>query len=194
MVKHIPIILASSSIYRKKQLQSLRLAFTVSKPAIDESVKPNELPEHLTARLAIEKAEKIKADFPTAVVIGSDQVCTFKDQIYGKPGSEENAAKQLQAFSNNCIEFFTALCVLSNTSPPLVYVDKTTVKFRALTQSEIKRYIEVEQPLDCAGSFKVESLGLSLFESVTSNDPSALLGLPLIKLCEFLRTIGYELP
>ena len=134
MVKHIPIILASSSVYRKKQLQSLRLAFTVSKPAIDESVKPNELPEHLTARLAIEKAEKIKADFPTAVVIGSDQVCTFKDQIYGKPGSEENAAKQLQAFSNNCIEFFTALCVLSNTSQPLVYVDKTTVKFRALTQ------------------------------------------------------------
>ena len=188
------IILASGSIYRKQQLLSLGIQFTVQSPGVDETADIDETPEQLAQRLAIAKASKVKAHNPATCVIGSDQVCAFGQQVYGKPGTAEQAIKQLETFSNNCVEFFTALCVLNDTGQPLVHVDVTQVKFRALSTQEIKRYIEIEQPLDCAGSFKVESLGLSLFESVSSEDPSALMGLPLIKLCEYLRFSGYQIP
>ena len=188
------IILASGSVYRQQQLQTLGLKFDVMPAAVDETALANEKPAQLSRRLAEAKAMKIKSQNPTACVIGSDQVCAFGQQVFGKPGTAEQATQQLQIFSNNCIEFFTALCVLNASGQPLVHVDITRVKFRELTNLEIKRYIEIEQPFDCAGSFKVESLGLSLFESVRSDDPSALMGLPLIKLCEFLRACGHPMP
>ncbi len=194
MVNHLPIILASSSVYRKQQLDSLRVKFQVRKPDVDEATKTNEMPEQLASRLAIAKASKIKADNPMACVIGSDQVCTFNNEVFGKPGTYEKAKQQLQMFSDNCIEFFTSLCVIDSHGQQLTHTDVTVVEFRKLSLQEINRYIEIEQPFNCAGSFKVESLGLSLFKSVTSKDPSALMGLPLIKLCEFLRLCGYKTP
>ncbi|TDR19612.1 Maf family protein [Marinicella litoralis] len=193
-VDHAPIVLASSSVYRQQQLQSLGLKFVAMAPDINEVAKAKELPEPLAARLACEKAQKIKALHPASCVIGSDQVCTFDGQAYGKPGGVERAIEQLQTFSNNCVEFFTALCVLSPAGEKYGYIDRTVVNFRTLNDAEILRYIEKEMPLNCAGAFKVESLGLSLFTSVTTTDPSALMGLPLIKLGEFLRLSGYQIP
>ncbi len=194
MAVSVPVILASSSIYRQRQLQSLGLDFTAITPEVDESAQANESPEAMAARLAYAKAQTVKNMRPTACVIGSDQVCAFGGQIFGKPGTSARAVEQLQAFSNNSVMFFTALCVLTPTGQSYTHVDTTVVKFRALSQTEIQRYIEQEMPLNCAGSFKVESLGLSLFTSVESSDPSALLGLPLIKLCEFLRLSGFQIP
>jgi len=194
MDKQLPIVLASSSVFRKRQMESLGLTFSVSSPETDESAKINETPEQLTQRLALAKAQKVKREYPLACVIGSDQVCALDGRIYGKPGHVVKAEQQLKAFSNNCIEFFTALSVLSPEGQCYQHLDRTRVKFRSLGVAEIKRYIAKEQPLNCAGSFKVESLGLSLFESVESTDPSALMGLPLIKLCAFLRLSGYQIP
>lgn len=194
MVNKQSIVLASSSVYRKQQLASLGLSFTVSKPSVDESVKHTEKPEKLSVRLTVAKAQKIKNQYPAACVIGSDQVCSFNGQIFGKPGSKTKAVEQLQIFSGNCIEFFTSLCVINEKGDQLLHTDITKVNFRVISQQEINRYVETETPLDCAGSFKIESLGLSLFESVESKDPSALMGLPLIKLCEFLRSFGYQIP
>lgn len=189
-----PIILASSSIYRQQQLTSLGIKFTAQNPDIDETADTIEPPEQLAQRLAVAKAVKIKAKNQTACVIGSDQVCAFNGRVFGKPGSENKAREQLLTFSGSCIKFFTALCVIDQQGQQLIFTDITQVKFRSLSVEEIDRYIELEKPMDCAGSFKVESLGLSLFESVESTDPSALMGLPLIKLCEFLRLCGYKIP
>ncbi len=194
MTESPSLILASSSVYRKQQLMSLGVEFTASRPDVDESALNDEVPEQLARRLARAKVTKIINENPTACVIGSDQVCTFDGEIYGKPGSEINAIKQLQRFSGSRIEFFTALCVTSESGDIHEHVDTTVVHFRVLSEDEIVRYVQQDLPLDCAGGFKVESLGLSLFESVVSNDPSALMGLPLIKLCAFLRLCGYQLP
>ncbi len=188
------LILASGSKYRASQLKQLRINFEAHSPDIDESSHDNELPGDLSLRLATAKAQKVKTIYPDAVVIGSDQVCALKGEVFGKPGNEEQCRKQLQNFSNNCIEFFTSLSVLDINGRESIHTDVTEVKFRELSSKEINRYIKLEQPYDCAGGFKVESLGLSLFESVTSQDPSALMGLPLIKLCEFLRQSGLKIP
>lgn len=194
MTDKIPLILASGSKYRKQQLETLGLTFLTYSPQIDETAHEMEMAADLTERLATEKAFKIKQQHPVSCVIGSDQVCVFNNQIFGKPGNKKQAIKQLQTFSNQIVQFYTALCVIGAEGQQFKYVDLTTVYFRQLTVEEIGRYIEKEQPLNCAGSFKVESLGLSLFKSVESSDPSALIGLPLIKLCEFLRYTGIELP
>ena len=188
------LILASGSGYRKQQLNSLAIDFSVVVPDVDESPKDNESASVLAQRLALAKAIKVQSNHPMACVIGSDQVCTSNGKTYGKPGSAANAIKQLQFFSNKRVEFYTALCVLSPRGERLTHTDLTTVDFRQLTLQEIERYVQKEQPLNCAGSFKVESLGLSLFDSVNSKDPSALMGLPLIALCDFLRQVGYQLP
>ncbi len=188
------LVLASGSEYRKIQLQQLRVDFQTHVPGIDESSHDNEPPGDLSLRLASSKAQKVKVIYPGAVVIGSDQVCAFKGQVFGKPGGEMQCREQLHIFSNNCIEFFTSLCVLDINGIESIHTDVTEVKFRELSSQEINRYIKLEQPFDCAGGFKVESLGLSLFESVSSKDPSALIGLPLIKLCEFLRQSGISIP
>ena len=188
------LILASGSGYRKQQLNSLAIDFSVVVPDVDESPKDNESASVLAQRLALSKAIKVQSNHPGGCVIGSDQVCTSNGKVYGKPGSAANAIKQLQFFSNKRVEFYTALCVLSPRGERLTHTDLTTVDFRQLTLQEIERYVQKEQPLNCAGSFKVESLGLSLFDSVNSKDPSALMGLPLIALCDFLRQVGYQLP
>lgn len=188
------IILASGSKYRQQQLSQLGIDFVAEAANIDERRLPDETVEQLPLRLAFEKAEVLYQKYPTACLIGSDQVCVFGDKIYGKPGTVENACKQLHAFSNHRVEFLTALSVLFPDKEKLTHLDRTIVDFRVLTDAEIKRYVDKERPLACAGAFKVESLGLSLFKSVESKDPSALMGLPLIKLCEFLRQAGVKIP
>ena len=190
----LPVTLASSSVYRKQQLDALKIAFDVISPDIDEQVRPNETPAELVSRLAVSKAQKVKCQVPVRCVIGADQVCTYAGKIYGKPGNRENAIKQLQFFSNKRVQFLTAVCVIDPKGFVQSHIDTTVVQFRSLTLTEITRYIEKEQPFYCAGSFKVESLGLSLFETVESKDPSALMGLPLIALCGFLRQLGFQVP
>lgn len=187
------LILASSSKYRAGLLERLNLAFRSVNAMIDESPLINELPADLAKRLAFEKAGKVHQKYSSSIVIGSDQVCAFDNTILGKPLTDVNAKKQLQTFSNKCITFFTAICVLT-LKEQFEYTDITTVRFRELSDDEIERYIEIDQPLDCAGSFKAEGLGISLFESVESTDPTALIGLPMVKLSEFLRKAGLMIP
>ncbi len=189
-----PLLLASSSVYRAELLARLGLDFIQVDPNIDESQQAGEPVKSLVLRLAEQKARAVVIQNPASTVIGSDQVCTFANQLCGKPHTVANAIRQLQTFSNNSVEFFTALCVISADGQCYQDVDRTVVKFRTLNLKEIQRYIEKEQPLNCAGSFKVESLGLSLFKSVETKDPSALIGLPLIKLSAFLRQAGYQIP
>ena len=187
------LILASSSRYRAQLLQRLKIPFTAKSPNLDETALDSELPEDLALRLAKEKANKIHKIHRKAVIIGSDQVCAYEGSILGKPLTEDQARKQLQSFSDNCINFFTAICVLT-AKEHFQHIDKTTVHFRKLSDDEIDRYIEIEQPLDCAGAFKVEGMGISLFKSIQSEDPTALVGLPMIKLSEFLRQAEYMIP
>nr|WP_255590597.1 nucleoside triphosphate pyrophosphatase [Marinicella sp. NBU2979] len=186
--------MASSSRYRAKLLQRLQLPFACHAPNIDETPLQGESPAALAMRLSVKKAQAVAATQPEAIVIGSDQVCAFEGQVLGKPGSAEAAFLQLQAFANKRTEFFTGLCVLAPGGQQWQHVDQTTVHFRALSAAEIERYIELEQPLDCAGGFKVESLGIGLFEAVESKDPTALVGLPLIQLSAFMRHAGLAVP
>lgn len=174
-------------------LNRFNVAFKSINADIDETLRVDELPDELAMRLAYEKANAVFQNHTGSIVIGSDQVCAFEGSILGKPLTEDQARKQLQAFSDNCINFFTALCVLT-AKERFQYIDKTAVHFRKLSDDEIDRYIEIEQPLDCAGAFKVEGMGISLFKSIQSEDPTALVGLPMIKLSEFLRQAGYMIP
>lgn len=188
------LILASSSRYRQAQLTSLGVDFSAMSPDIDESPQANESIHDLVQRLAVSKAQKIKWQVPDACVIGSDQLCTMGGVVFGKPHRREVAIQQLLAFADQQVEFLTALAVITPKGEVLSHTDTTRVQFRPLTLAEVSRYVDREQPFDCAGSFKVESLGSSLFQAVHSTDPSALMGLPLIKLCEFLRQSGYQIP
>ncbi len=188
------LILASSSSYRQAQLSSLGVEFAAINPDIDESPQAHETVHELVQRLAISKAQKLKIQTPKACVIGADQLCTLDGVVFGKPHDRSNCIKQLQTFSDRCVEFFTAVAVLTADDRVLTHTDITVVEFRLLGDAEIMRYVDQEQPLDCAGGFKVESLGCSLFQAVNSSDPTALMGLPLIKLCEFLRQSGYQIP
>ncbi|MCX7545070.1 Maf family protein [Marinicella gelatinilytica] len=189
-----PVILASSSVYRRHQLQQLHIDFSHYDAAIDESLVEDESPKNRALRLAIAKAQSIKKQFPEAVVIGSDQVCACDNQVYHKPGNRHNNIKHLTAFSGRTVIFYTAVCVMGLNTQSREYINETQVKFRQLSASEISRYVDKEQAFDCAGGFKMEQLGLSLMRSVKSDDPSALMGLPLIQLCAFLRELGVELP
>ncbi len=188
------LILASSSIYRAELLRRLCLPFNTIDPAIDETPVANESPKDLVSRLSLSKAEVVSQRHPQAVVIGSDQVCALGNEVCGKPLTPEWAVEQLQSFSNKCITFFTGLCVLTPSGDVFQYIDETIVEFRKLSVEEIRRYVELEEPLDCAGAFKVEALGIGLFKSVKSNDPTALMGLPLIRLAEALRQNGFQIP
>lgn len=189
-----PLILASSSVYRQQQLSQLNIDFEAYSPDIDETPTADEIPEELALRLAVSKAQKAHAEFTDAVVIGSDQVCSQGHVTYGKPGSKENAIAQLLKFVGKQVVFNTALAVIDPKGRQYHHVDRTVVKFRSLTRSEIERYVQQDQPMDCAGGFKVESLGLALFESIQTTDPSALVGLPLITTAQFLREVGYAIP
>jgi len=191
----VELILASSSKYRKSLLQRLGLPFNCYSPDIDETPLQAELPADLTARLAMQKSGVICARFPSAVVIGSDQLAVFCGQLIGKPGTHEKAFRQLQSFSGQTVEFLTAVAVRCQDSGYSEHcIDSTRVKFRKLEDTEIERYLKKEKPFDCAGAFKAESLGITLFESIDSKDPTALTGLPLIKTAAMLRRAGLQLP
>jgi len=191
------LILASSSSYRKALLERLQIPFTCVSPDLDERAHNNESAQDQAIRLASEKAQAVAQAFPEATVIGSDQVAELclidsknhSPSVLGKPGNHQRAAEQLSAQSGQLVKFYTAVTVLKGGVPHSA-LDITEVKFRHLSSAEIESYLKADTPYDCAGSFKAESLGVSLFESIKSDDPSALIGLPLIKLSQMLRDLS----
>lgn len=188
------IILASSSPYRKELLIRILDDFEALSPDIDETPFPDEEPIELVARLAQQKALAVAVNHPDALVIGSDQVCVLNNQILGKPGTMDKAIEQLKTCSGQTVTFYTSLCVTNaNQTAQNTTVVATKVQFRQLSEKEIINYLEKEQPLNCAGSFKCEGLGIVLFEAIESKDPTALIGLPLIALSTNLREFGVEL-
>ena len=195
-----PLILASTSRYRKELLERLGLAFSCIAPGADETPQPGERPLALVGRLARAKASAVASQQPNAWVIGSDQMAVRIDEsgtesTLGKPGTEARCMEQLQSCSARTIVFITAVAVMRQESNKLFeFIDSTRVKFRALDQATIARYVAKERPLDCAGGFKSEGLGITLCESIDNEDPSALIGLPLIRLSAALRSAGFELP
>jgi septum formation protein len=167
--------------------------FRVVKPEVDETPRAAELPRALAVRLATAKAEAVAAKCPGAMVIGSDQVADRDGQPLGKPGTVENAMRQLITFAGKTVVFHSAICLIDARTQTHAYfeaVDTTHVTFRQLDEAEVRRYVERERPLDCAGAFKSEGLGIALFESIESSDPTALVGLPMIALCTLLRRAG----
>lgn len=189
------LILASTSAYRRALLERLGLAFATARPEVDESPLPSELPQNLAERLALGKAEAVLArSEDDAWVIGSDQVAELDGRPLGKPGSHAAAVGQLRSMSGRAVRFLTALCLAGPGGRRLRALDVTTVRFRTLSEDEIERYVAREQPLDCAGSFKSEGLGIALFDEIDSRDPTALIGLPLIATARLLREAGFELP
>ena len=189
------IVLGSTSGYRAELLRRLLPDFEQVAPNTDESPLPNEAPAARALRLAIAKADAAARNHGDALVIGSDQVAEVDGLILDKPGTGERASAQLAASSGRIVHFHTALCLLdARHGRRHTHVDHTQVRFRVLQAAEIERYVEREQPLDCAGSFKCEGLGISLFEAIDNADPSALIGLPLIALARLLREAGIALP
>jgi septum formation protein len=189
------LVLASSSRYRRELLERLRLPFRMMAAGVDESARPGEGPRVLVARLAQAKAAIAAALAPHAWVIGSDQVATCAERVLGKPGGREACLEQLRFASGRTIEFLTACCVTrQSTRESFQHIDTTRVRFRALKTDEIARYVDAEQPYDCAGGFKCEGLGISLFESIETRDPTALIGLPLVWLAATLRGCGFSVP
>lgn len=188
-----PLILSSTSPYRRQLLSRLGLAFDCVRPQVDEHARAGEPPLALAVRLAREKACEVAARHPGHWVIGSDQVAELDGQPLGKPGSVAAACAQLAAMSTRHVHFHTAVC-LTDGQAVIEHCDLTRVRFRALDSAQIARYVAAEQPLDCAGSFKCEGLGISLFEAIDNQDPTALVGLPLIASCRLLRQAGFTLP
>jgi septum formation protein len=189
--------LASTSRYRKELLSRLGLTFFCIAPGVDEAALPGEAPVTLVGRLARAKASAVSAQQPDAWVIGSDQIAVLDGggTSLGKPGTEARCQEQLRNCSGRTVEFLTAVAVMRQENTALIeFTDTTRVKFRVLDQPTIERYVAKEQPLDCAGGFKSEGLGISLCESIDSADPSALIGLPLIRLSAALRAAGLEVP
>lgn len=188
-------MLASTSPYRRELLARLRLPFEVARPEVDETPLSGERPMAQAQRLADAKARAVGQRLRHAWVIGSDQMAEFDGQALGKPGSFERAADQLAAASGRLVRFHTAVTVYRHADRRrLAFCDLTQAQFRRLTSVEIERYLHAEQPYDCAGGFKAEGLGISLFEAIESLDPTALVGLPLIALARSLREVGYTLP
>ena len=189
------IILASTSPYRRELLARLRLPFRTARPEVDETRLPGEAPAALASRLALAKAQAVAAQHPAAIVIGSDQVAHAGDEIFGKPGTIERAIAQLRQMSGQTVLFQTAMAVIRQQDGIVLQESvPTEARFRTLTDAEITRYVATEQPLDCAGSAKAEALGISLLDALTSDDPTAIIGLPLIRLAHMLRTLGVALP
>lgn len=186
------LLLASSSVYRRQLLQQLGIPFDYAAPNIDETQLQDETPQDYVKRLAIAKAQALRQQFPMHWIIGSDQCCVVNGQITGKPLTVERAIAQLSLCNGRSVEFFTGLSLLSPEGEVLSLVEPFTVHFRELTLEEITRYIEREQPLDCAGSFKVEGLGIHLFKQLQGRDPNALIGLPLIGLLDLMREAGIK--
>lgn len=189
------LILASTSPYRRELLSRLGIPFDVAAPGTDETRHPGEDPKAMVARLAREKAAAVATKTRNGLVIGSDQCAVLGGVVLGKPGSHDKAVSQIAAASGHSVRFLTAVCLHDAASGQVrEALDETVVKFRKLTEAEIRRYVDREQPLDCAGSFKSEGLGITLFERIENRDPTALMGLPLIALAGLLRDAGLALP
>ncbi|PXV60803.1 septum formation protein [Dyella jiangningensis] len=189
------VVLGSTSRYRAELLRRILSEFEQRAPGTDEAALPHETPRERALRLAVAKARAAAEGLDDALVIGSDQVAELEGVVLDKPGTRERAHAQLVASSGREVHFHTALCLHdTRTGQDRVHVDHTVATFRSLSSEEITRYIEREQPLDCAGSFKCEGLGIALFERIDNEDPSALIGLPLIALARMLREAGISLP
>jgi len=189
-----PLVLGSTSRYRAELLRRLRLPFDVAAPAVDETPKPGESPLALAQRLALAKARAVAQLHPQAVVIGSDQVANLHGEPLGKPGTHERAVAQLQRMSGQTVVFHTAVAVVCQASGfEAQDCADVRVLFRSLHADDIERYLRLEQPYDCAGSAKSEGLGIALLERIDNNDPTALVGLPLIRTCQMIRRAGVDL-
>jgi septum formation protein len=189
-----PLILGSTSRYRKELLSRLGLPFEVAAPEVDETPQPNEAPKDLALRLALAKARAVACKYPDAVVIGSDQVADLEGQALGKPGNHTNAVKQLQRMRGKTVIFQTALSVICvATGFEQTDLAAVRVTFRDLTDEETEAYLKAEEPYDCAGSAKSEGLGIALLATIENDDPTALVGLPLIRTCHMLRAAGVKL-
>jgi septum formation protein len=191
---HRPLILGSTSPYRRELLARLRLPFEVASPEVDEAPQAGEIPRDLACRLALAKAQAVAGRFPNAVVIGSDQVADLGGRPLGKPGTHERAVAQLRQMRGRTVVFQTAVAVVCQaTGFAEVDLAPVRVKFRDLTDEEIETYLRAETPYDCAGSAKSEGLGIALLESIENDDPTALVGLPLIRTVRLLRAAGLPL-
>ena len=187
------LVLASTSTYRKALLTRLQIPFLTAAPEVDETPIASENAQQLVLRLAAAKAQALATRYPQHLIIGSDQVCVVDGKICGKPHTVENAYAQLRAASGNSVVFYTGLALYDSQKQHLQTVcEPFTVDFRMLSESEIQHYVAKEQPLDCAGSFKSEGLGITLFERLSGRDPNTLVGLPLIALCDLLRKAGLD--
>jgi len=189
------LVLASTSAYRRMLLERFELPFETARPDVDETPLPDEAPPATADRLAALKARAVAGRFPDALVIGSDQVAYMDSEVFGKPGTVERAIAQLRRMSGRTVTFHTSLALLNTCTGRTLHESvPTLVRFRALSEAEIVRYVDKERPLDCAGSAKSEGLGITLLDSLTGDDPTALIGLPLIALARMLRAEGVELP
>lgn len=189
-----PVILGSTSRYRKELLSRLRIPFEVAAPEVDETPFKDEAPAELALRLALAKAKAVAQKFPHAVVIGSDQVADLEGTPLGKPGNHPNAVLQLQRMRGKAVIFQTALSVVClETGFEKTDIAAVKVKFRHLTDAEIEAYLLAEEPYDCAGSAKSEGLGIALLDAIENDDPTALVGLPLIRTCQMLSAAGVKL-
>ncbi|PTD97887.1 Maf family protein [Pseudothauera lacus] len=189
------IILASTSAYRRMLLERLALPFETDRPEVDETPLPGETPPQTAERLAVEKARAVAGRHPGALVIGSDQVAHIGSEVFGKPGTVERAVAQLQRMRGQTVVFHTALALINTTSGRVQCTGvPTIVRMRRYSDDEIVRYVDKERPLDCAGSAKSEGLGITLLDALSGDDPTALVGLPLIELSRMLRNEGLALP
>ncbi len=188
------VVLGSTSRYRRELLSRLNLPFEVAAPEVDETPLPGESPHDLALRLALAKARAVATRHPQAVVIGSDQVADLVGQPLGKPGTHERAVQQLRQMRGQTVVFQTALAVVCQaTGFEQVDLAPVRVRFRDLTDTEIDNYLQIEKPYDCAGSAKSEGLGIALLDSIENDDPTALVGLPLIRTARMLRAAGVPL-
>jgi septum formation protein len=188
------VILASSSRYRRELLERLGVPFRVERPEVDESMLPGETAEATARRLARLKAQSVAVRHRDALVIGCDQVASWRGQQIGKPGTHHRALAQLEQFQGETVQFYSAVCVIDTRSQ--AFCEQTacvTVRFRRLPRAQLENYLLLEQPYDCAGSAKAEGLGIALLEQIDSDDPTALIGLPLIRLVSMLSELGYPL-
>lgn len=193
--KYPSIILASTSKYRGQLLHKLGIPFETAHPLVEETPLPGESPAALASRLALAKSRAITPTTPNTLVIGSDQVASIDHQLLGKPGNMDRAVDQLTLSSGRCVEFHTAVSVThAGSGESLSRLEITRVHFRELNHQQIIRYLQAEQPFDCAGSFKSEGMGIALFRKIEGRDPNALVGLPLIALVEILSEWKIELP
>ena len=189
------LVIASTSRYRQKLLARLGIPFETTAPNVDESPAAGEMPQALALRLACAKAQAAQAAFPDALIIGCDQVAAVGATLLNKPGTHARAVEQLKLMSGKQIAFFTALCLLNaRTLQRQTAIVPVTVHMREFSTGQIERYLQAERPYDCAGSARIEGLGITLVARLDGDDPNALIGLPLIKLCDMLRNEGVDLP